>query len=73
MKQSRAIQKSEYNFEFTGYDNCVSQAGVWVKFSALVAFMTMILKTDDPNFLSCCYFSIEQQVSYNFNSLFYCY
>jgi len=37
MKQSRAIQKSEYNFESTGYDNCVSQAGVWVTFSVLVA------------------------------------
>jgi len=26
MKQSRAIQRSENNFESTGYDNCVSQA-----------------------------------------------
>jgi len=37
MKQSRAIQKSEHNFESTGYDNRVSQAGVWVTFSVLVA------------------------------------
>jgi len=28
MKQSRAIQRSEYNFESTGYDNSVSQAGL---------------------------------------------
>jgi len=33
MKQSRDIQKSGYNFESTGYDNYVSQAGVWVTFS----------------------------------------
>jgi len=28
MKKSRAIQRSGYNFESTGYDNCVSQAGL---------------------------------------------
>jgi hypothetical protein len=27
MKQSRAIQRSGYSFEPTGYDSCVSQAG----------------------------------------------
>jgi len=28
MKQSRAIQTAGYNFESTGYDNCISQAGL---------------------------------------------
>jgi len=36
MKQSRALQRSGYNFESTGYDNCVSQAGFWVTVSWLL-------------------------------------
>jgi len=28
MKQSRAVQRLGYNFESTGYDSCVSQAGL---------------------------------------------
>ena len=49
MKQPRAIQKSEYNFESTGYDSCVSLAGVWVTFSVLVAlrqwYLTLMTAT----------------------------
>jgi len=33
----------------------------------------MILNIEDPDFLSCLHFSIEQQAFYNFNLLLYCY
>ena len=52
MKQSHAVQKSEFNFESTGYDNCVSQAGFWVTFSVLVALwlrhLTLMTPTSCP-------------------------
>jgi len=48
MKQSRAIQKSEYNFESTGYDNSASQTGVWVIFSVLVALWQWYLTLMTP-------------------------
>jgi len=50
MKQSHAVQKSEFNFESTGYDNCVSQAGFWVTFSVLVALWLRHLTLMTPTF-----------------------
>ena len=64
MKQSRAIQRSEY-FDSTGYDNCVSQAGLLGDVQCPGCFTTIIFDIDDPDFLSCRHFSIGQQLFYN--------
>jgi len=64
MKQSRAIQKLEYNFESTEYDNWVSQVGVWVTFSVLVALWQWHLTLMTPTscrvdiFLWCNKYSV---------------
>ena len=57
--------KSGYNFESTGYDSCVSQAGLLGDNQCPGCFMTVILNIDHPDFLSCRHFSVGQQVSYN--------
>ena len=64
-KQSRAIQRSGYNFESNAYDSCVSQAGLLGDIECPGCFMAMILDIDDPDLLSCRHFSIGQQVFYN--------
>jgi len=68
MKQSRAIQRAEYNFESTGYDNSVSQAGLWKTVSVLAALWQwhLTLMTRLP---VASTFLQGQQVFYNFSNL----
>jgi len=48
MKQLRAIQRSEYNFESTGYDSRVSQAGLLGVIYCPGCFMTLYLTLMTP-------------------------
>ena len=84
IKKSRAVQKSEYNFASTGYDSCVSQARVWVTFSALVAlwqwYLTLMTPTSCRVDISvssnkysiivtyCFTFTIHKYIPYKWNT-----
>jgi hypothetical protein len=64
MKQPRALKGSGYNCASTGYNDFVSQIGLLGDLMCPGCFMTLIPDVDDPDFLSCRHFPIEQQVFY---------
>jgi len=63
MQPSRGVQRSGYNFESTGYDKCVSQAGLLVTVSRLL--YDIICDVDDLASRRVK-ISIRQQVFCNF-------
>ena len=65
MRQSRAIQRSEYNFESSGVTIASATLGLLDDSYRSWLLYDNVFDSFDPNFLSCRHFSIGQQVFYN--------